>query len=188
MGRDFNEKYDFNVATSNALLLQFKKPLFFDLSMPDPYSIAYLVAISNRIIDGENISPGSVTCITSNPTYNPKQYLRKDSLSGVSPRVSNGLLDILKYSRDEDSFLSNYMMFNTRLFSNDWIPGKGTWFRFRDGMRVETEKMVNEYFGPKELCDFEKIGNLFQPYIERVMAPHPGEFSGDSLVIKLEQN
>ena len=170
--KSFDERYDFYVNTSNALLLQFKKPLIYDLSIPDSYEVGYLVAISNRIMNGEEINPESVTCVTSNPKYNHKQYLKEDSLSKISPRVSEGLLRILKDSREEDSFLCDYMYSNQHLFSNDFFYGKGTWFRFRYGMREQTEKEVMEYFNQEEFADFEKIGNLFQPYIERVGASH----------------
>lgn len=165
--------YDFLTNTSNALLLQFKKPLILDLSIPEPYEVGYLVAISNRIMNGEEINPESVTCRTSNLKYNSKQYLKKDSLSKISPRVSEGLLGILKDSRDEDSFLCNHMLLNQHLFSSDFFYGKGNWFRFRDGMREQTETEVRRYFNQEELSDFEKIGELFQPYIERVGAFHP---------------
>jgi len=173
MKSSFDNGDNFLENTSNALLLQFKNPLIYDLSIPDPYKIAYLVAISNRIMDGEKIDSESVTCITSNPIYNPRQCLRKDSLSEVSPRVSSGLIDILKDSRDEDSFLCNHMSRNKHLFSSEFIYGKGTWFKFRDGMRDKTEKEIRKYFSEEEFLDFEKIGNLFQPYIQRVGAPHP---------------
>jgi hypothetical protein len=171
--KSFEEQYNFYWNTSNALLLQFKNPVIYDLSIPDPYEVGYLIAISNRIMNGEEINPESVTCVTSNPKYNHKQYLKKDSLSKVSPRVSEGLLGILKDSREEYSFLCDYMLSNPQLFSNNFFHGKGTWFRFRDGMREQTEKEVMEYFNQEEFSDFEKIGNLFQPYIERVGASHP---------------
>jgi len=167
-----DEEYELKNQTCGGLLLQFKRPIVYDLTIPDAFHIKNLVAISGRLISGEEINPESVTCITSNPHYVDSQRLKKEYLSSFSPRISEGLMKILYDSREEDSFLARYMRYKDHILANEWHIGKGTWYRFREGKREQVEKEVRAYFNELELTDFEKVGSLFQPYIERVGAPH----------------
>jgi hypothetical protein len=171
---NFNEGYELDEKTCLALLLQFKTPIVYDLTMPDATDIGHLVVISGRILNGEEIKPEEITCVTANPRYDERQYLKKGKFFvSLSPKVSKGIERVLVEDREYDSFLSQIMIHSGHLLSNEWYPGKGTLYRFREGQRAETEKQVQAYFKIEELADFDKIGNAFQPFIERVSAPHP---------------
>jgi len=165
---EFNKSYEFRTRTCETLLLQFKTPQVYDLTTPDAYSIYGLVVIAGRIMNGEKINQSEVNCVTTNIRWHP---LEEHHLSTLSPRVSQGLMEILHESREKNSFLTNYMRGRSDLFAHEWHVGEGTWFRFRDGKREKLEKEVESYFTKIELKDFDKIGNLFQPYISRVSSP-----------------
>jgi hypothetical protein len=171
-GKDFNKEYELMNKTCEALLLQFRTPQVYDLSIPDATNIKYLVTISGRIINGESIKPEEITCVTANPRYCPEQYWRKGKFfSSLSSRVSDGINLVLEDDRETEPFLELTMR-HSSILSHEWYPGKGTLFRFRDGKRNEISEEVLKYFDGLEWGDFQKIGNLFQPYIERVGAPH----------------
>ena len=54
------------------------------------------------------------------------------------------------------------------LFSRDWFVGYGDLFRFRDGEREKAELRVSNTFSKEELAEFNKIGEIIQPYIKYV--------------------
>jgi len=170
--KDFKEEYELKDKTCGALLLQFREPKVYDLAIPCAYHIKALVAISGRIMKGEEINPLDVDCITSNPERNNLQRLKKEYFSEISPRVSEGLMKILEDSREEDSFLSFYMGNSPETLAHEWHMGKGDWYRFREGKREEITEEVLKYFNSSEFADFYKIKVLFRPYIERVGADH----------------
>lgn len=172
MSDNFQKEYEFQEQTCEALLLQFRKPRVYDLAIPDTTDIKRLVTISGRLMNGEEINPESVDCITSSPKYNNLQILKKEYFSKLSPKVSEGLLKILEDSREDDSFLSFYMRHSTEILAHEWYMGHGDWYRFREGKREKVEEEVLKYFDGLEWADFQKVGNLFEPYIERVGAPH----------------
>lgn len=156
--------------------MQFKTPQVSDLAIPDATDIKRLLTISGRLMNGEEIKPEEITCVTSNPRYNPPQYWHKGKFfSSLSPRVSEGIEKILdeSSSSSENSFLSLIMHINDRnILGSEWNYGFGTRYRFREGKREKVEREVKQYFNEQELGDFDKIGNLFQPFITRVGAPH----------------
>ncbi len=173
MEKEFEDEFNLKKQTSYAIFLQFKTPQVSDLAIPDATNIKYLVTISGRLMNGEDIKPEEITCVTSNPRYNHSQYWRKGKFfSSLSPRVSEGIEKILEESYDENSFLE-LIMFHGDILGNEWNYGFGTWYRFREGKREKVEREVKQYFNEQELGDFDKIGNLFQPFIRRVIAPHP---------------
>jgi hypothetical protein len=172
MSDDFHKEYEFQTQTCGALLLQFTEPKVYDLAIPHAYHVGDLVVIAGRLMNGEEIKPESIDCMTSTSRYSNSQRLKKEHFSKFSSRVSEGLMKILSDSRDEETFLSFYMRHSTETLAHEWHMGEGDWYRFRDGKREEVEKEVLAYFDELEWADFQRIGNLFQPYIERVGAPH----------------
>jgi hypothetical protein len=172
---DFKKDYEFNTNTCLALLLQFKTPIVYDLTMPDATDIKRLAIISGRILNGEIITSEEITCVTSNSRYDSRQYLEKGKFfTSLSPRVCKGMEDVFLEDRETDSFLFRLMGLYGHLLSNEWYPGKGTLYKFREGKRAESEIKVKSYFNNEELSDFDKIGTPFPFFVDRVSAPHPG--------------
>ncbi len=164
INKNFEEDLKFIPQTCEALLLQFKKPIVYDLSIPSAYNICSLVVIAGKIMSGEEINPAEVNCITTSHSY-WENRLKEEYFSKLSPKVSKGLMKVLDEPRDDSSLLEKYLGWTSSIFGHEWHHGKGDWYRFREGKREETEKKVRAYFSDSELADFDKIGNLFQPYI-----------------------
>lgn len=145
--------------TCGALLLQFKEPKVYDLSIPDYNEIYFLVATAGKIIKNEITFPEKVKSreVIGSP-------LKEEHFSCFSPRVSKGLINILDNS-EGNSVLFFYMKQMKETLSSEWNSGAGTWFRFREGKREEIEKEVKAYFNELELIDFDRLGKTFAPYV-----------------------
>ncbi|VVB82819.1 Uncharacterised protein [uncultured archaeon] len=172
----FGDEFDLKKQTSYAILLQFKTIQVSDLAIPDATDIKRLVTISGRLMNGEEIKPEEITCVTSNPRYNSAQYWKKGKFFlSLSPRVPEGIEKIFDESSNSsgNSFLELIMGIPDRTLANEWNYGYGTWYRFREGKREKVEQEVKQYFSGQELNDFDEIGNLFQSFIMRVGASHP---------------
>jgi len=153
--------YEPNDRTCDALLLQFKEPKIYDLTIPDGYNIYSLVVIAGKIMNRKKVNPKEVNCISTNHSHCP---LKKEYLSKLSKRVSEGISQVLRESRNEYSLLYIYLC-QQEIFANEWFFGHGTWHRFRDGEREKAEQRTKNYFNEKELSEFDKIGEIIQPYI-----------------------
>jgi hypothetical protein len=153
------EDKELHYQTCGALLLQFKEPKVYDLSIPDDNEIYFLVATAGKILNKEITCPekGEFRTTVGNP-------LKEEYFSFFSPRVSKGLIDILDKSTG-NSLLYYYMKQMRETLSSEWNKGAGTWFRFREGKREGVEKEVKSYFDKLELVDFDKLGETFAPYV-----------------------
>ena len=60
----YNDGLNFNLMrdTSNALLLQFRKPIVYDLTIPNPANIRRLLRIFQDDLEGEIVNPSEVDC------------------------------------------------------------------------------------------------------------------------------
>jgi hypothetical protein len=154
-----SEDRELHYQTCGALLLQFKKPKVYDLSIPDDNEIYFLVATAGKIMKREISCPekAEFKSVIGNP-------LKEEYFDCFSPRVSKGLTDILDKSTG-NSLLYFYMRQMRENLSSEWNTGAGTWFRFREGKREEVEKEVKSYFNESELADFDKLGETFAPYV-----------------------
>lgn len=167
---EWKKESEFKDKTCESLLLQFKEPKVCGLTIPNAYYVYSLVAISGRILNGEKINPEDINCATSRHNFN---FLKEEYFSQLSPRVSEGLMKILNSRKEEYSPLEQYMSSLSNILYYEFHFGEGTWFKIRDSKKEKLEKEVLEYFNKEELDDFNKIGTLFQPYIDRVGAPCP---------------
>ncbi len=158
---NFKEESEFKYRTCEAILLQFKEPKIYDMIIPDEYNIYSLVVIAGKIMNKEKVNPKKVNCITTNHSHSP---LRKEYLSKLSKKVSEGISQVLRKSRGGHSSLYIYLSQQEK-FANEWFFGHGTWHRFRDGEREKAEQRTKNYFNKKELSEFDKIGEIIQPYI-----------------------
>ena len=168
--KNFEEDLKFIPSTCGALLLQFKRPIVYYLSIPDAYDICSLVVIAGKIMNGEEINPADVNCITTSRS-NWENKLKEEYFSKLAPRVSSGLIKVLDEPRDELSLLEKHLDWTSSIFGYEWHRSKGDWYRFREGKREQVEKEVLAYFSELELADFDKIGSLFQPYIGLTNSP-----------------
>ncbi|MFZ1970943.1 MAG: hypothetical protein WAU65_02060 [Candidatus Nanoarchaeia archaeon] len=148
--------------TCGALLLQFKEPKVYDLTIPDDYEIYSLVVIAGKILNGEKVDPTEVNCTTTRHHNHP---LREEYFSNITKKVSKGLMSVLDESKEKNSSMYYYLKYMSNTLGHEFHIGNGDWFRFREGKRKCIEEEVRSYFSSLELCHFEKIGSLFRPYI-----------------------
>jgi hypothetical protein len=165
-----SEDNDLEHQTCGAILLQFREPKFYDLTIPDAYNIYSLVVIAGKIMCGEKVNLENVNCITTCHDLDIAP-LREEYLFTLSPRVSKGLFNILKESRTEHSPLTLYMNEMNDSIAHEWHFGHGDWYRFREGKREKIEKEILSYFNNLELVDFNHIGEIIQPYIGLTNSP-----------------
>ncbi|GAF87778.1 unnamed protein product, partial [marine sediment metagenome] len=152
----------FNRGTCDALLLQFKEPKIYDMTIPSAYNIYSLIVIAGEIMNGKKIDPKKVNCISTNHDDN---FLSKEHLSKLSKKVSEGIFNVVDEFRDAYSFLYHYLN-KQSLFAHEWFFGHGDWYRFRDKEREKAEQRITNHFNKKELSEFNEIGKIIQPYIE----------------------
>jgi hypothetical protein len=162
--KDFKIDDEFRDRTCDALLLEFKEPKVYDLTIPDEHNLHSLVVIAGRILNGQKVDPKKVNCVTTSHEIYENRLL-EEKFSLLSPKVSKGLFNILKVrERGEKSDLYWYLH-HEDLFGHEWHMLRGDWYRFRDGQRGRAEQRVQDYFDKKEIEDFNKVGKIIQPYI-----------------------
>ncbi|MFH1503228.1 MAG: hypothetical protein ABIE36_01060 [Candidatus Diapherotrites archaeon] len=123
--------------TGNALFLQIKKPLLYDLYIPEFLKL-------------EN--------------FYEKEVLNKGSSKNFAKRVVRGLeLCFLNVGGDDTHPLNTHLG-EKDVFGSEWFFGHGTLYRFRDGKKQQIKNEVERYFNKRELESFEEIGRLIEPY------------------------
>jgi hypothetical protein len=123
--------------TGNALFLQIKNPLLYDLYIP------YFEKLK---------------------VFYEKEILNGSSSNNFSKRVLRGLeLCFLSVGRDDESPLYTHLG-EKNIFGREWFFGHGDMYRFRDGVKQKIKKEVEMYFDKRELECFEEIGRLIEPY------------------------
>lgn len=156
--------------TCEALFLQFKEPIVYDLYIPNCHEIYSLIVIAGKILNGQKIIPSKVNCISTRQDVF-ENILKKEYFSGLSKKVFFGIHNSIDESKQKHSELFNYMMYREDILGSERHITKGTWFRFREGKRKEIEDIVNNYFKTFELEDFDKIGKIIKPYIGLTNSP-----------------
>lgn len=152
----------FKRAICDAILIQFKEPKIYDLTIPDAYNIYSLFVIAGKIMNGQKIKKEKVDCVTTNHSMAP---LRPDYFSKLSKRVYKGIFEVLNHCRGEPVYMEQYLNVYEDVFGHEWHCGWGDWYRFRNSEKEKAEKRVEDYFGKKEISDFNNIGEIIQPYI-----------------------
>ena len=161
----------------NALLLQFKDKIIYDLIMPDPYKIISLFNLSVRTLSGEKINLSDVDCVSSNHNDSDcPNYLRFEKLNGVVQDLDlSKKLYLPLYDgphRDRKSILEDYMHYGEDIFRKEWFSGRGTLYAFREGKRDELEKEVWELLPSKHIEKIKLIGDNIQPFIKVIFNPY----------------
>jgi len=166
------KKFEKNYAYCDALLLQFKKPLYLDLEIPDAYEIYSLVNISLRKLSHEVIPLSKVNCLYTLHDENKKNAISIEKLERVLKDIelSEQLFDILKESESE-SELKFYLDSCESKFGREWHMGKGTLYRFRNGEREKAIKRVEESLPYAHIEKIKLIGDNFQEYIGFTNSP-----------------
>src|SRR4030043_1483885 len=123
--------------TGNALFLQIKKPLLYDLYIP------YFEKLED---------------------FYRKEILKKEISKNLSKRVIRGLeLCFLDFGKDDERPLNTHLG-DKNLFGKEWFFGHGDMYRFRDEQKQKIKKQVEGYFDDGELDSFDEIGRLMEPY------------------------
>jgi hypothetical protein len=150
--------------TANALILQFKEPLKYDLTIPDAYSIKRLMHIFEDTLYGRVIDPVEVNCCY--PIYSDKS-LKLNFRKLTSLRVIGGLEFCFTIEDKYDNIsIYSHLNRNQALFGNE-----GQYYRFREGKREEIQKQVETYFKQEELVFFNKFGEVIKPYVKNLDNP-----------------
>lgn len=166
MYEEFDVDYNSLSHASDALLLQFRKPLVRDLCIPDALEIYRLVKLATRVLSGESISLEDAKLISKMPN-GEERLASSDILSVVSSsKLGEALFESLDFMKGKDLFLEDYLDGREDKFGNELLCVEGSWFRFRAGVRENLEEKARNFWNSEELKDFEKIGNAFQPYLE----------------------
>jgi hypothetical protein len=158
----YNNKKGFELMenTANALLLQFKEPLKYDLTIPPVWNIKRLMHMFEDNFHGEIINPLEVDCCY--PIYNDKS-LKLNFNNQTSIRVVGGLEFCFT---KEDKY--DTMPLEIHLKDRDLFGYEGQYYRFREGKREEIQKQVENYFKPEELGFFNKFGEFIKPYAKNL--------------------
>jgi hypothetical protein len=150
----------------DALLLEFKNPVVYDLSMPSAYNIYSLINLSLEILSGKKIKPKEVNCVSTCHDYN-KNKISFNKLNSVlkNKNLSEKLFNCLDEPYESRSVLKEYLEFHPNKFRWEWFGGYGDWFEFRNGMRENVKKEVEEILPPKEYSKIKLLGEIFQPFV-----------------------
>ena len=151
--------------SANALLLQFKTPIKFDLTIPRSNNIERLLHIFQEGFNGETIDPSQVDCCY--PVFDNQPLLL--NFEGKSPgRIGFGLGYCFNKNKQGD-----HPAIREHLeVRNDIFGKEDNLYRFREGMREKIQKEVEEYFTLNEIITFQEIGNYIQPYIKNLDESH----------------
>jgi hypothetical protein len=162
----FNNRESFNMMknSANALLLQFKEKIKYDMTIPCAGDIKRLLFIFQDGFDGKIINPSNVDCCIPNYSDKPFKLDFEDKFSSI---IQGGLeLCFMK----EDKY-DRYPM-DIHLRDKSVFGDEDNFFRFREGMREKIQIQVNSYFNKKELSAFEQIGNFIKPYASKLDLAH----------------
>ena len=160
-------EYEFKNNVSYALALQFKKPIIYDLFIPEAKDIRTLMYLADDILGDKKINPEDVNCMT-NLHYERQNFVLKNFMK-FSGRVKQGVEAILW---NEDCSL-NSALGSPYVFGHEWVMSYGTWYRFRDGMKQKVQKEVEKYFSKDESKGFSEIGEIIEPYVDKLHLPCP---------------
>jgi hypothetical protein len=167
----FNHPQNFKLMqnSANALLLQFKEPLIYDLTIPNFPNIKTLMHILIEDLQGNKINPSDVDCLTCTDY---SDIIKFDSCNLFSNKVKKGLEFCFNRQEKYDIPPLEVHLASQDIFGSEWVFGYGNLYRFRDGKKEEIQKQVEEYFDKMELEAFKKIGEFIMPYASRVHLPH----------------
>jgi len=155
------DKFELMENTANALLLQFKEPLKYDLTIPSSKSILRLLNIFQDGREGKIIFPDKVNCLY--PSYQEKP-INFNFNHKYSKRVEEGLNLCFGLKSRYDTFpLELHLNWNPEIFGNE-----GFFYRFREGKKEYLEVQVENYFNENELKIFRGIGKFAQPYLQNL--------------------
>lgn len=163
------EGFELMENTANAFLLQFKEPIIYDLTIPGPNPLKRLINIYQDTFQGKIVKPSEVNnCF---PWYD-KRDIELDFENKDLSKVERGLEFCFNTKDKYDTMpLLVYLNKNPEVFGQEVISGKGTFYRFRNGVRDEIESNVKSYFNKEELKAFENIESFVRPYIENLDKP-----------------
>lgn len=169
----YDELYETNIRgfelmenTAKALLSQFKEPLIYDLTIPSASKIKRLINIYLDAWEGKIVKPPEVNCCY--PDYS-KRNIEVDFGGKYSSVVERGLELCFNTKDKYDTMpLLVHLNRNPEIFGEENIPGKGTFYRFRDGMRDRLENNAKIYFDRGEFKAFEDIVGFVEPYIKNL--------------------
>jgi len=163
-----NDKEGFELMknSANALVLQFKEPIEYDLRIPKASDIRRLLYIFQDGFNGNIINPLEVDCCVPNYYTHPHSF-ELNFGDKFSKRIKKGLELCFNVESKYCSYPIDVHLNNNELFGNE-----GIYFRFREGIREKIEAQVKNYFSKDELSVFEQIGNFIQPYVHNLHNDH----------------
>jgi len=159
----------------SALLLQFKKPIVYDLSIPDEHSIPRLVKLGAMVLGGEQVPVASVNCCF--PNLNAGNCLVPKNLIDVfaDKKIAEELFNVLRSSREDYNRLEDFLSYEI-LFRRESPRGFGHFYEFRTGSRELFQRAVEKHFSETQQKDFQNLGKAFQPYVARINSSCPAKF------------
>jgi hypothetical protein len=155
--------------TMDGILLQFNKPVKYDLTIPRFSHLKILMIMWADYFRGVQFLPEKVNCCNPFGYYQDKNELDilKDS-PGIPERIKKGMIHSFNRKNKNDVFpLEEYLQTNEDLFGFE----EGL-YRFREGKRKKIFREVKNYFNKRELKSFNNFGNFVKPYIRNLGNPY----------------
>ncbi len=163
MIRNIEKQVEYKKRTCEAILLQFDRPLIYDLSIPSPENIYSLLFVAGEITNGKKVTLSEFWEIMDEEDL-CGNFLTENHFSKLSKKVSKGIIHLWDA---EDGFSLREYLKQKNIFANEWVDNYGSLYRFRDGEREKAELRVKGYFTEKESSDFDKIGEIINLYTKQ---------------------
>ncbi|MCL5018304.1 MAG: hypothetical protein M1416_00860 [Candidatus Pacearchaeota archaeon] len=162
MIKNIERQVEYKKRTCDAILLQFDRPLIYDLFIPPPENIYSFMFVAGETISGKKITlPEFWEIMDEEDLYG--SFLTENHFSKLSKKVSEGIIHLWDA---KDGFSLREYLKQKNIFANEWVDNYGSLYRFRDGEREKAEQRVKGHFNEKELSDFDKIGEVIHTYTE----------------------
>jgi len=160
-----------DLRTCDALLLQFKEPIapdFPEFVIPSARDIEELVYIAGEILSGREVNPLDVDNLYG--AYEHRVSSKQFSL--LPERVREGIPAAFDRAHcDAASTMDIYLSGLCGRVESRWVYLFGDSYGFVEGGRREAQERVRKFFDREELAGFEKVGQLFLPYVKRLHVP-----------------
>ncbi len=162
------EEFKLMKNTMNGFLLQFKKPIKYDLNIPRFSNLKILMTMWADYFRGVQFIPENVNCCHPFGYYQDKNNLDIINNSpGFPERIKNGLVhSFTKRSKDDPLPLEEHLQANGDIFGFE-----NGLYRFRDGKRKKISREIKNYFNKKELKSFNGFGKFIKPYVDKLDRP-----------------
>lgn len=158
--------------TAHGILIQFHKPLLYDLYIKDAHNCVSLMRVLMDLLGGKKMKPEDVNCC-SYSQYS--RYTDKDlkNFDYFHKKLATGIRHaFFEHEYDCDPPIYYYLA-DASIFGSEWHYGYGTLYRYREKARHKMIQEQSDYWNIDEKIWLKDIYQMIEPYIDRTGAPCP---------------